>query len=71
MRRIKKFMLAMVRWAFGGFPVVMRRCYWRRVLVCMRCSKLAHKCICGECGCFVFAKAALATEDCDWWVRDD
>lgn len=62
-------------WAQAGFPVVDEATLARRLAACEGCPllvrepnraiyRVAGEPVCGACGCFVTAKARLASERC-------
>lgn len=55
------FAKAMVRWAKKGFKTVDKEVYFMRRLACTQCQPTGR---CPHCGCNLWAKAALITENC-------
>lgn len=54
-------------WAKAGFPVVDEATLAERLAACEACPLLVRRAgepVCGACGCFVTAKARLASERC-------
>lgn len=62
------FSKAMVRWAKKGFKTVSKEVYMQRRLACAACQPKGR---CPHCGCSLWAKAALITEQCpeDKWEK--
>lgn len=58
------FTKAMVRWAKSGFDIVSQEEYIRRRQICAACSDGWR---CPKCGCMLWAKVALKTEQCKKW----
>lgn len=57
----KTFIEAMKRWKGSGFKLVTKEIYIARRQLCSACT---YKGKCPICGCYLWAKAALATEKC-------
>jgi len=57
----KHFTMAMAKWSGSGFKLVDKDTYFLRR---ERCSLCTDKKDCPICGCKLWAKAALATEEC-------
>jgi len=55
------FAKAMAKWAKKGFKTVGKEMYFRRRLICIDCTSKRR---CPKCGCSLWAKAALASEEC-------
>lgn len=55
------FSKAMIKWAKKGFKTVSREEYFKRRLACAQCQPTGR---CPHCGCSLWAKAALVTEEC-------
>ena len=60
------FTKAMAKWAVKGFPVVSKEEYIRRRQICSDCSG-GWKC--PKCGCMLWGKAALVTQECEKWEQ--
>lgn len=60
----KSFGRAMVKWASSGFEIVSEEEYKRRRMICNNCHGGWR---CPKCGCMLWAKAALKTEECEKW----
>lgn len=61
MQMAEHFVKAMTKWAGKGFAMVSKEEYVNRRTECVKCSGGWR---CPECGCVIWAKAALATEKC-------
>ena len=61
MTQARSFVRAMRKWIGSGFEVVHRNEYRKRMTACKECT---DKKTCPFCGCNLWAKAALKTEDC-------
>ena len=61
MEMTKNFATAMVRWTRSGLKCVDKKTYIKRLLICSDCTNCRT---CPKCGCYLKAKAALATEKC-------
>ncbi len=55
------FTKAMAKWAKSGFKTVSKEIYLKRRLACSQCQPTGR---CPHCGCNLWAKAALVTENC-------
>lgn len=52
-------------WREAGYPLVSDEVYKQRLAVCLACPKKQLRWFqCKQCGCVVYSKAKLATEDC-------
>ncbi len=60
------FTKAMIHWAKKGFPVVDKTEYIRRRTICSTCSG-GWKC--PKCGCMLWGKSALQTQECEKWEK--
>jgi len=58
------FSKAMFKWAKSGFDMVDEEEYKRRRMICNECHGGWR---CPKCGCLLWAKAALKTEECEKW----
>lgn len=58
------FAKAMTKWAGSGFKLVEQDEYVRRRTICNTCGSGWR---CPKCGCMLWAKAAIKTEECEKW----
>ncbi len=58
---LKHFTTAIIRWSKKGFKVVSKEVYIQRRLLCSQCQPTKK---CPHCGCNLWAKVALLTEQC-------
>ena len=58
------FAKSMAKWGKSGFKTVSKEEYIRRRKICSDCSGGWR---CPKCGCMLWAKVALETQECEKW----
>ncbi|MGE4544225.1 MAG: hypothetical protein AB7D06_17270 [Pedobacter sp.] len=63
-QRVGSLMTTLGRWAVAGFSCMPKKAYHERLKICAACEEYTWAKTCSVCGCFMPAKAKLASIDC-------